>query len=408
MRRWLAALASFLILTSGTASAIVGLSPFVDSAGAAATEQATVKMPFSGQWANQYGTTPWEHHRGSYDWAMDVYAVDAPVRINITDATGVVDLEVTDVVLDSTCGGTGGTYVVVEVAVDQTAVGRVLFHHLVDVNVAEGDHIAPGKVLGHTVATPGALGGSCWHVSTPMGIHTHMAVANDVGYSCYVRHQVGQTLSQGTAIGRLGHDAAGTPVGSTPRADCGAPPVEHCRGLVATIVGTPGHDQLVGTDGADVIVGLGGRDTIVGGGGDDVICSGSGADTVDAGAGDDYVHGGQTDDSIVGGAGDDVLIGGLQDDDIDGGPGADRVVGRDGDDSLRGGTGIDRLLGYGGDDEIHGQAGADRLLGGSGDDELRGGGGADKLTGREGHDRCLGGGGTDHSHPSCEIVTSSR
>ena len=400
MRRWLAPLTIFAAVT-----AVVGLIPGnPTSVGAQAPEQATVGMPFAGQWANAYGTAPWEHGRGSNDWAMDIYAVDAPVRINIVDATGAVDLEIADVVLDSTCGGVAGSYITVLVSVDGVEVGTVLFHHLVGVRVAEGDRIDAGTVLGRTVASPGALSGSCWHVSTPMGIHTHMAVANRVGYSCYVRHQVGQALGAGTAIGIVGHDASGDGLGAGPRADCSATPVLLCRGQAATIIGTSGHDRLVGTAGDDVIVGLGGRDTIEGGGGDDVICSGSGADQVDGGEGDDYVNGGLTADSVQGGPGNDTVIGGLQDDTVDGGPGDDRVVGRGGDDELLGGPGVDQMLGYDGADVIAGQGGADRLFGGGGDDVLRGGSGADVLAGKDGHDRCLGGGGVDRTHRTCEIV----
>lgn len=48
--------------------------------------------------------------------------------------------------------------------------------------------------------------------------------------------------------------------------------VEHeCDGLVATIVGTEGDDELVGTDQQDVIVGLGGNDVISGGASNDVV-----------------------------------------------------------------------------------------------------------------------------------------
>ena len=49
-----------------------------------------------------------------------------------------------------------------------------------------------------------------------------------------------------------------------------------CDGLVATIVGTEGDDELLGTDEGDVIVGLGGDDVILPGAGDDVVCAGAG------------------------------------------------------------------------------------------------------------------------------------
>lgn len=92
-------------------------------------------------------------------------------------------------------------------------------------------------------------------------------------------------------------------------------PAATCRGLVATIHGTPGDDVLVGTEGPDVIVGMAGDDTITGGGGDDVICAGAGADTVSGGDGNDVIRGGApgadgvSSDLIIEGPGDDLIRG---------------------------------------------------------------------------------------------------
>ena len=96
---------------------------------------------------------------------------------------------------------------------------------------------------------------------------------------------------------------------------------ERCHGLVPTVRGTPGDDELAGTDGVDVVMGLGGDDVLRGGNGDDVLCGGAGADAV---AGDD---------------GDDVLLGGLGDDALDGGHGDDALVGGPGQDALEQGRG---------------------------------------------------------------------
>jgi uncharacterized protein len=96
---------------------------------------------------------------------------------------------------------------------------------------------------------------------------------------------------------------------------------ERCHGLVPTVRGTPGDDELTGTDGVDVVMGLGGDDVLRGGNGDDVLCGGAGADAV---AGDN---------------GDDVLLGGLGDDALDGGHGDDALVGGPGQDALEEGLG---------------------------------------------------------------------
>lgn len=96
-------------------------------------------------------------------------------------------------------------------------------------------------------------------------------------------------------------------------------------GLVATITGTPGNDDLAGTDGSDIIFGLGGNDRITGLGGDDTICGGDG------------------DDQLTGAGGDDLMFGDA---------GNDRMVGAAGNDEMFAGSGVDRLVGDAGDDQL--------------------------------------------------------
>ena len=134
-----------------------------------------------------------------------------------------------------------------------------------------------------------------------------------------------------------------------------------CRGLTATIVGSPRSDILLGTSGDDVIVGLGGNDTICGNQGDDIITGGDGEDWIAGGPGDDLIQGNRGGDHIIGGPGADLLLGG---------PGADLV---------RRGDGNDQVAGGGGDDVLYGGVGSDKLLGGPGDDVLLGHRGQDSL-----------------------------
>lgn len=118
-----------------------------------------------------------------------------------------------------------------------------------------------------------------------------------------------------------------------------------CRGVPATIVGTPGSDKLVGTGGPDVIAGLGGGDSVTAGAGRDLVCSGGGNDRVDGGAAADRVFGAA---------------------------GADRLLGRGGPDLLAGNPGRDVLKGNAGGDRLRGGAGFDRCVGGAGFDPERG------------------------------------
>ena len=114
-----------------------------------------------------------------------------------------------------------------------------------------------------------------------------------------------------------------------------------CSGRAATIVGTPGPDDINGTPGRDVIVGLGGNDTLRGLGGNDTICGNAGDDDMSTGAGTD---------ALFGGDGNDLLHGLRSNDLLSGGDGADAVYGDDGDDRLFGNSGDDLLHAGPGDD----------------------------------------------------------
>ncbi len=65
-----------------------------------------------------------------------------------------------------------------------------------------------------------------------------------------------------------------------------------CGGQFATIIGTPGIDNIIGTAGADVIAGLAGKDNIIGLGGNDKICGGKGDDNIRGEEGNDFIDGG--------------------------------------------------------------------------------------------------------------------
>ena len=103
-----------------------------------------------------------------------------------------------------------------------------------------------------------------------------------------------------------------------------------CKGIAATLVGTPGADRLVGTAARDIIVGLAGNDIINGGGGNDLVCAGRGNDTVFGGTGNDRLLGEGGNDNLIGGEGRDYL---------EGGAGKNRCIGEPGRDT---GTGCER------------------------------------------------------------------
>jgi hypothetical protein len=94
----------------------------------------------------------------------------------------------------------------------------------------------------------------------------------------------------------------------------GEPKRPRCRGLAATLIGSPGDDRLVGTSGRDVIVGLGGDDAIDARAGRDVICARYGHDTVTGGTDRDWMRGGPGPDELHGGSGYDTIRGGTGED----------------------------------------------------------------------------------------------
>lgn len=159
-------------------------------------------------------------------------------------------------------------------------------------------------------------------------------------------------------------------------------------GVVNTVNGGEGSDQIYGGTGADTILGGNGNDFIEGGAGLDTITGGAGNDTVS------YEH--ATGDVTVtltalgagtssgGGMGLDVFLSGIE-----------NVVGSDHDDTITGNADINLLFGLNGDDSIHGGGGNDTIYGGHGNDLIIGGDGNDTLTGDTGIDTLIGGDGND-------------
>lgn len=163
-----------------------------------------------------------------------------------------------------------------------------------------------------------------------------------------------------------------------------------CYGQAATIVGTPGDDELVGrADTADVIVGLGGDDSINGMTADDYfdhtgsspgdrLCGGPGEDRIMGGFGEDRIQGGGDDDHVDGKFGYDWLTQGgagndrVTDCDSEYDAGVRRMSGGPGNDHLCVDTDSTRMYGDGGNDVLldYDCTSDSRLAGGGGDDRL--------------------------------------
>jgi Ca2+-binding RTX toxin-like protein len=198
-----------------------------------------------------------------------------------------------------------------------------------------------------------------------------------------------------------------------------------CLGSEATMVGTPGEDELEGTADEDVILALGGDDLIRGGAGDDLICGGKGDDRIRGNAGYDFMAGDSGNDRLLdddsggsfeGGDGGDFLRGAGT---LAAGPGNDVMVGLGASGSVYSADrGDDRIIDKGGEGSISyedapdpldadlrkgtvagwgkdtlsgmeifaGSEHADVLLGSNAGEIIDGVGGSDRINGRGGDD----------------------
>ncbi len=195
--------------------------------------------------------------------------------------------------------------------------------------------------------------------------------------------------------------------------------------------GGPGNDKMLFTRGGLVIAGNGGNDhitiqgglinTVYGNAGSDQIYGGSGFDTIFGGDGNDFIQGNAGNDILNGGAGMDTLSyesatgggitltlnasGGVNlgqflpgssnagTDTIGGG--FENVVGTNQNDTITGNSVANVLIGLGGNDTLNGMGGNDTLNGDDGNDTLNGGDGGDQLGGGDGDDVLIGGAGFD-------------
>jgi uncharacterized repeat protein (TIGR01451 family) len=170
--------------------------------------------------------------------------------------------------------------------------------------------------------------------------------ANAVTVTIQVRPTKAGTITNTAAVDSVENDPVAANDKATVSTQVTAPTqVPSCRGMAATVPGTPGPDRLVGTPGPDVIVGLRGADAIFGLSGRDLVCAGGGNDRVNAGSAADRVFGGSGGDRLLGRGGPDLLAGNGGDDILAGNAGSDRLRGGRGFDLCSGGAGLDRERG---------------------------------------------------------------
>lgn len=184
---------------------------FENPAHAANTKQATVGMPFGGNWAyvnkvnppytDSNSSHPSVHNSYSFQWATDLYAAsDTEVKVYGSSSQGTVTFKRSGT--SDTCSSYGeniaGWGVTFDVLVEGSKIGQVKYDHL-DLTDVGNDPIASGTKIGEITTEP--LNASCYQVS-----HAHVQFKNTVeGQSCYVDHgETGKLLAAGTNLGVLG------------------------------------------------------------------------------------------------------------------------------------------------------------------------------------------------------------
>jgi hypothetical protein len=190
-----------LLATSlvASANAVVDSTP-VD---AATNKYVEIGMPFDGTWASKESGQADQHTNYWGNWAEDIFGLNKDVYLNVSSPTGGT-LSFSLDQNSASCGGVAGEGIVVGISLDNEKVGQVYYEHLAGV-VKKGP-ITNGMKLGTTKNWGKS---DCYQPGSDAGVHTHFEAKSDSGnYSCWYQHSVGESLSAGAIIGRLGKTSA--------------------------------------------------------------------------------------------------------------------------------------------------------------------------------------------------------
>jgi hypothetical protein len=193
---------------------LISLALAVPAAASAPNTILVVKSALSGgDWDRFDIAGPsWHHNPWGGDWAVDFYGAPGDlVRFRIKelnpsttsgDAFGVVESNA------SSCGSpfdeAGTAYQIGVYDGDGNHVGWVLYAHVETSGVGllpVGSVVLHGDVLGTIEQFAFS---SCFQVTTPEGVHTHVEMFNDSDYACYVPYAPDTTLFARDAMGGIG------------------------------------------------------------------------------------------------------------------------------------------------------------------------------------------------------------
>ena len=210
MKTWKPRIATAAGLVLATAPLVALEPPAANAAAVDNTEAVVVGMPANVRWA-YYGSpkapagsdtidsAPAYHATYGKDWATDLYAPEGTaLHLRLSGATGRVTTRYS--VTDGGCGA--GKRVRVYISVDSHPLGYVQYEHLNINNTHFSDGISNNEFLGRTHQWPKS---SCYQVSSPAGVHTHVGFYQNNRYSCWSDYgKVGTTVHDSDPLGVLG------------------------------------------------------------------------------------------------------------------------------------------------------------------------------------------------------------
>jgi hypothetical protein len=173
------------------------------SAAAIGGKRAAVLFPFDGggsTWVSGAGPDVHRTYFSGFGWAEDLHAANGTaVRAWFQSSGGAITLKVL-AVDDLVCSPSAGKYVQLEVKVDGTVAGQMIYEHLNNVPAAivVNSRISVGDTLGYLNLWDQS---SCWADTVGDGfVHTHMEFQR----ACYRRLTAVTNYGGSTPVGLLG------------------------------------------------------------------------------------------------------------------------------------------------------------------------------------------------------------
>jgi hypothetical protein len=172
--------------------ALGATSPTIASA---AGPQVTVMYPVNGSLSSSPLQTPPHHHYWGNFAVDDAAGAGSAVYARFANANGTLSLSLGGTFEPCAAPGTGGSGVIVNVAINAQPIGRVYYAHLTGITKTSGA-ISNGEQIG-AIFTGGQK--PCWD-----GGHTHVEPQGFSGSACFVSRALHSAVNASTALGVIG------------------------------------------------------------------------------------------------------------------------------------------------------------------------------------------------------------